>query len=345
MEATVFIPKCAKSLAKFVSKDMLRPSMNYVLLDAVRGFIAACDGYVLRKLDVSVEGDTESMGNVLIDPKHIAKVAGKTISVHVDECNGVKRVTLTYDCTDYVTEYRDMRYPNVLAIIPVRDGYTDITLSKEAMDALKDFCKLNSNFNAMFFRVDGNKMYVHCKDEDFGRISSVCLDLDVNTGVNGTFAMNPDNLVKCLDGSNGVISLRNSCRPFIFGGAADVTMSMPLCPDSADVSCEHHAQSCSTYADDLKGVVSQLREVAMEAWDYILNTHEKLVPGTYDAKELTKKEPECGMIYYRRYDVVTVECGCIKVQCTRGYIFALLAQYEKVAKCDKTQFVVPGEAK
>lgn len=179
MEAKVFIPKSAKSLAKFVRKDKLRPVMTYVLLNAVRGFIAASDCHVLRKIDVSVEGNTEGMGNVLIDPKHIAKVAGKTINVQVDVCNEVQRVTLSCDGTDYVTEYLDMRYPNVLSVIPVRDGYTEITLSKEAMDALKDFCKLNGNFNAMFFRVDGTKTYVYCKDECFGRISSVCLDLDI----------------------------------------------------------------------------------------------------------------------------------------------------------------------
>ena len=343
MEAKAFIPKCAKSLAKFVAKDQIRPTMNYVLLDAVRGFIAASDCRVLRKIDVSVEGNTEGMGNILIDPKHISKVAGKTVNVHVDECNGVQRVTLSCDGTDYITEYRDMRYPNVLSVIPVRDGYNNITLSKEGMDALKDFCKLNGNFSAMFFCVDGNKLYIYCKDERLGRISSVCLDLDGNTGVNGTFAIDPGKLATCLDGSNGVISIRDVSRPFLFGGAADVTMIMPMYPNGADVSCEHHAQSFGTFAEDMQGIVSQLRELAMEAWDYILNTHEKLVPGTYDAKELTKKEPECGMIYYHDSDIITVECGCIKVQCMRGYIFALLAQYEKVAKCDKTQFVVPGE--
>lgn len=343
MEAKVFIPKSAKSLAKFVAKDEFRPFMSYVLLNAVRGFIAATDGYVLRKIDVSVEGNTEGMHNVLIDPKHIAKVAGKSINVHIDVCNEVQRITLTCDGTDYVTEYREILYPNVLTAIPSRDGYNDITLSKEAMDALKNFCKMNGNFNVMFFRVDGTKMYVYCKDEDFGRLSSVCLNLDGNTGVNGTFAIDPGKLATCLDGSNGIMSVRDAGKVFLFGGEADVTMAMSKYPYGADVSCEHHAQAGNTFAEDMKGVVSQLREVAMEAWDYILSTHEKLVPGTYDANELTKKKPECGMIDYRCYDVVTVEYGCIKVQCTRPDIFYVLAQYEKVAKCDKTKFVVPGE--
>lgn len=65
MEAKVFIPKCAKCLAKFVRKDTFYPVMTYVMLDAVRGFLSASNCFVLRSTTTRIK------------PRHRANLAAK----------------------------------------------------------------------------------------------------------------------------------------------------------------------------------------------------------------------------------------------------------------------------
>lgn len=122
-----------------------------------------------------------------------------------------------------------------------------------------------------------------------------------------------------------------------------MTMIMPMCPNGADVSCEHHAQSCSTFAEDMKKVAAQVRVIAGEVWNEILEINEKLVPGSYGANKLKKDKPECGNIIYRDRDTLTVESGCFMLQFKKRDVFHTLSNIEKTIKCAKMQFVVPGE--
>lgn len=84
-EFTVTIPKTAKTLAKFVAKDNLRPLLQYVVIMPGKGIATATDAHILQTVAIDARGEFAPDTIAYIDAKTFAKLAGHEITVSLTE--------------------------------------------------------------------------------------------------------------------------------------------------------------------------------------------------------------------------------------------------------------------
>ena len=265
---TVNVPKQAKTLAKFVGFNALRNAMQYVCINLGEGLMCATDAHKLQALRVDVRRavsveDRKGL-KILLDPKHVTKVAGKPVTVSVTEEvrereNGDKgtetRTVLVAEMVcngeTYRTEITDLRYPNVMQVLPV-DGVNDkahknIRLTGESVEALKAICRIEKRINIgnlVFAVQEGSKVLTvgagisSCIEYR----SAYTLELAEASPVTCVFGLNAGYIMPCIEGFDGVISLdlrgydKYKCvnRSVLFGGVDGYTLIMPFMVDSVE---------------------------------------------------------------------------------------------------------------
>lgn len=334
------IPKIAKSLVKFVCKDDLRPILKYICIEPTRGLISATDTHKLRFINFESIAECPEGLQIFIDPKHIAKVAGKRVNITVSECEReteetvtnygyfgrpqtktVKRIFRTveieYKNESFITETDGGKFPNVLCVIPEKDNQKNIHLTPESIDALRTICKLHKNDIGIVFGMSENSniLTVCPKIDDYGENRAVYyLELAEPCELTTEIGFNPRYLSACLEGSNGIISIIDEYRAATFEGEADVTLLMPVMVDEATAKYIRNMRKNGTFsgnnfAYDSLMVFEHLKEAATDLWQDIKKYNaenskygKELTPGNYTAKDIANKDKsKCGKYTFPDY--------------------------------------------
>ena len=377
---TLNVPKHTKALAKFASTDPYREALNYICIEPQRGFLTATDTHMMQVINTECSGQWPKASKnqfgtlvnfcVLIDPKHIAKIAGKSVTVTVHTEQRQKEVTRkvgtraitevvthTYHIAEiecngvtYTTDTKKMHFPDVMRVIPRPEGRRAIRLTAESMDVLKTFCKLNKNKEHIALDVkSGSNTAILCASEDYSEArTAVMLELAEDSELTMTIGLNPAYLLTCMDGCNGVITFKEECTSVVLEGIADTTLLMPTHIDKeaefARKLRKERVLSGRTFAESAAEVVKQLQMAADELWQSIKKLNGKdLTPGNYTAKEIADKEKaKCGRYYpdTTYYDEVTIEYGRIVIKTFNCYLFATLAAWESATRSAKSIFSI-----
>ena len=330
----VTIPKTAKTLAKFVCKDVLRPVMQYVCIEPSKGYITATDAYMLQVMNITVDGELPDGLQILVDPKHIAKVAGKHVGIsvfedvrEVEEERTVSRgyfvgstttnvkVNRTFRAVEmrcggetYTTEAQVQNFPDVMRAIPRREGRKTLRLTPESLDALKTICKLHKGDNYITLTTsEGDNRLTVCGEVESYSDSRAAYSLKLAEAAELaiTIRLNLNRLSACLTGCNGIISFIDISRPVMFDGDADATILMPVYANDLTTEFANEVRNSSiltgtAFAEDAAAVVADLQHHAAELWQSIIRYNTKggecgLTAGNYSAKDITYREKaKCG---------------------------------------------------
>lgn len=229
--------------------------MQYVAILPAKGIIAASDTKILQAINTEISGqypenDINAFGkcdfSILLNPKHIATVAGKTTTIHVyeytkeeEEMDAYKRmekVTRTYreavmECNGetLITDTRKYFFPDVMRVIPSEDGRDCLTLDAENLDALKTICKLHKKCKNITIACGGNlALGVAPERSDYAEPQTYTLRANGCYGL--IFAVDPALLLKVLVGCNGTMTFLHGqagSRPIKVDGIGQ-TIIMPV---------------------------------------------------------------------------------------------------------------------
>lgn len=349
------LPKTAKTLAKYVCKDDLRPMLKYVCIEPTRGLISATDAFKLQIINFEPIAGCPDGIQIFIDPKHITKVAGKRVNITVsDEGRGMRKAEIECNGELFTTETKTGEFPNILLYIPKKTYAEKIRLTSGSVDALRDICHLHKNNIGIVFEIsEGCNIMTVCPNlEDYTDNRAVYyLELAEPAELTGQIGFNPQNLALCLEASNGVISIIDETRAVMFEGAADATLLMPIrvgCQTSEYLREMHDKRTiaATTFAEDSAKVLEQLKETAVSIWEHILNIYTEsgkcvLTPGNYTSRDFENPyKAKCGELLVPDLDVKNINCGNIRLSVRSIDIFGMLATWESVIRCEKTIFSV-----
>lgn len=375
----ISVPKSAKNLTKFVGKDEYRPALKYVCIEPTRGLMAASDTHVLRTDKIECNGEWPEGLQVLVDPKHIAKIAGKTAKVemaeeereieeqqkvyrHGRQCYEPVKVKKMFnvvriECNgeNYTTEYRNVRFPDVVRVIPNIEQMKAIRFNAENIEALKTVCKLATNPNYITLSAErgSSRLIVADVNEDYNRYASYSLELAEDAELDITIGLNPAWLANCLTGSNGTIRVIDECRPAYFVGDSEHTICMPVMTMQRDREYIEQIRrerllTDRSFAYDLERVMEMFRAEAVALWENIKDFNKlngDFTPGNYSAKDIQVShswKSKCGFYAMpdRQEHEINITYGNISLSLDYSEMFKIFAIWESGTRAKKVNFAV-----
>lgn len=353
---TVSVPKTAKTLAKFVSTDVIRPVLCGVMIDPAAGVMVASDMARLQVYNIECCGDWQNGTQCYITAKVMRAIAGKTATVTMYgqngkiECDGEK-----YAC-DYVGRFPDWR-----RVIPAKEKRRAIRLTAESLAALRTICKLHKTDNYITLSaVEGENFMYACgevKDCEDNRAAYI-LELSAPAELTSMVNFAPGKLVDCIEGCSGVITFRHENSehtPVMIEGDAETTVLMPMCVNGKDSDFvretrEKIVASGTTFAEDISEVIKQFQKAASGLWQSILKFHTRdgkthLTPGNYSATDIKdRNKAKCGFFVFPDYAdyafALEVKAGNIRLTVDYSNLFATLAAWESATRSKKSVFAV-----
>lgn len=344
----ITIPKTAKTQTKFVGKDYLHPNMKYVCIEPGRGFMAATDAIKLQTIKIEAAGEYPESCRILVEPEHVAKLAGKTVLVTVSEADKNIFIELDAQGEKYTTTHTcHRRYPDVMRVIPDKEKMNAIKLTPESLDALNTICKLHKSAQYLSVStIEGDTRAIVCYlDKYTSTRAAYSLELAEPACVTVTLGLNPRHLVDCLKGCNGAICVDNDSRPIFFDGEAEATILIPCRTSIADTDYIEEVRNnsvlvSSNFVEDAKAIVARLRDAAAELWQSICKTN-YLIPGNYTAKNIESRyKAKCGQYVIPEYSTTNLHIGNIMQTVESRELFATLAVWESATKSPKMVFNV-----
>lgn len=353
------VPKAAKSLAKFVGKkNEPRLALQYVCINPAAGYMAASDARELRLFYIEAVGEYPERTRVLVDPKHIANIAGKNATVAVYEFGAQMEAEIECDGEKFTTLTGTLNVPDFMRVVPAKENRRAIRLTPESVKALKTVCKLHkSSLFVVFDIVSGSDtLTVYApKSQSYsnpGYIPSYSLKLADAADLTVTIKQPVAQLADCLDGCDGTITLHDSdpaMRPIMYEGGADVTILMPAIVSDSEERYIHTDRDNprvmgTSFAEDAAGALAQLQTAAAGLWREIVSSNKDLIPGNYTAKEVAAAK--CGQYRLVPPDsaesggILRIKSGCVNISVTHEDLFSVLAAWEAAIKCQKSVFAV-----
>lgn len=345
----VDIPKSAKTLAKFVSKDPCRPEIiGYVAMRPGQGYMAATDERFLRVINIKPQGNFPKDITVYINPAHVAKIAGKKAVITAAEAGETHCTRIDCEGETFFTENTSfLFFPDVLRAIPRSGCARSIELTPEGLDGLKKFLKINSECSSIAVKATaGSDVLIVCTQvdtRDYNR-SHITLKLAAPSEGFVTMGFNPKRLATALTGSNGKLEIYDYPRPTKIYGEADETILMPTEDDSETTEYLYRITRLrlapSAFTVDAAKVIATLQKAARRYWDYVVRcyTHNgkcDLTPGNYSAAEVAKGKPGGGNMVFPSEgyeEPLTITRGNISLSVEYRNIFAVLSQWEKLSR-------------
>lgn len=125
-EFIITFPKSAKELAKYASKDIIRPAMCGVCIDTANAAIVATDTHVLGESRAEIELISGEHTKILISAKDTKALAGQTAIIEVQPD---RKVIITADNGAIFNAEVIKNYPNYRRVVPqvTRKGYFKLT--------------------------------------------------------------------------------------------------------------------------------------------------------------------------------------------------------------------------
>lgn len=354
------VPKAAKNLAKFAGKDIERKSMMYICIEPARGIMAASDCSKLQVLIIKAAGQWPDNLQVLVDPKHIAKAAGKAVKITVSEQDKEitstrtdlygRKVTTTQTRTFrtaeieaggqiYETELQMQMYPNVLSAIPTDKSRNALRLTAASVEALKSICKLHEKdvFLALSVSQGSRILSVYPKIYEYTVNKAVyALELSEPAETTVVIGFCPHRLSVCLEGCDGAITYKDESRAVTFEGVANYTVLMPRLIDGYTTDYirrnANNSLSESSFADDAKEVVKQLKERAAGLFESCKGR----ISGC-TAKDIAKEIASRSYILPEE-EIINVQAGNIRITYSSIDTFAVLAAWEGATNSEKSVF-------
>lgn len=373
----VVIPKAAKSLAKFVGKDEFHPTMQYVAIIPAKGIIAATDTKIMQVYNAECNGQwpndyKNSHGNlvdfnVLVDAKQFAKLAGTVAYISVSEYEKeveetiymrkqkVMRRFATVEI-DGVEVYdgRAWNYPDVMRVIPKREGRKEIRLNTDNLDALKKICKLHKSDNYITLATEygSDTLTIHNEQRGYDEKFAYKLQMEGAAQYDLIIGISPALFATTLGTCNGTLLIDDDSRPILVEGDALATVQMPAQVGYESEQAVRDAQKEywdheGSIAGNMRCALHQLREKAQEYWQHVLNRYTEegkcgLNIGNWSAKEVADKKkiglyalPSGGEFG----EFLTILSGRVRITIPYAAIFATLAKWETLSK-EKSVFSV-----
>lgn len=226
----VNVPKSAKTLAKFVSKDKCRPVFCGVMIDPAAGAMVATDTKKLQAYNVECVGEWSRNTQCYITAKVMRAIAGKTATVTMYgdvgeiECNGE-----VYPCDNVG------KYPEWQRVIPDTAKHGKITFDKAGLKEFRKFVKSHIKSKYISIDIEGGASVAIVKAWDYNEYGD---DTEFAERVEIALAelsqheifmhYLPISLYDCTDGCNGVIWVSPN-YPAVFEGNAKHTICV-FCP-------------------------------------------------------------------------------------------------------------------
>ena len=225
----VDVPKSAKTLAKFVSKDKLRPVLCGVMIDPAASAMVATDTKKLQAYNVECVGEWSRNTQCYITAKVMRAIAGKTATVTMYgdvgeiECNGE-----VYPCDNVG------KYPEWQRVIPDTAKHGKITFDKAGLKEFRKFVKSHIKSKYISIDIEGGASVAIVKAWDYNEYGD---DTEFAERVEIALAelsqheifmhYLPISLYDCTDGCNGVIWVSPN-YPAVFEGNAKHTICVFL---------------------------------------------------------------------------------------------------------------------
>lgn len=366
-EFTVTIPKTAKTLAKFVSKDDLRPLLQYVVIMPGKGIATATDAHILQTVAIDARGEFAPDTIAYIDAKTFAKLAGHEITVSLTEEERevievktyrqfgqaqrqeykVRRVfTVTHiycGKTQYEVEVEAQGcFPDVQRAIPRDENMKRIELTDDGLAGLKSLCKVAKCNYILLSVAEGSEYMTVCAEAEQyeNRRQGAILPLAHRAESSANIAFCPQLLAATLDGCNGAIGIDDYSRPAKVYGDAEATIIMPVLynDDTAAYADEltRELPADTAFSDDASEAVRQLQGAALGYWEYITECLKDIPAGNYTASEVCNRKKLGIYIDYPMSEEfeqpLAVKAGNIHIMVPYREIFDVLAKWEKLAK-------------
>lgn len=366
-EFTVTIPKTAKTLAKFVTKDDFRPLLQYVVIMPGKGIATATDKHILQTVAIDARGEFAPDTIAYIDAKTFAKLAGHEITVSLTEEerevievktyrqfgqaqrqeHKVRRVfTVTHIyCgeTQYEVEVEAQgRFPDVQRVIPRDENMKRIELTDDGLAGLKSLCKVAKCNYILLSVAEGSEYMTVCAEAEQyeNRRQGAILPLAHRVESSANIAFCPQLLAATLDGCNGAIGIDDYSRPAKVYGDAEATIIMPVLynDDTAAYADEltRELPADTAFSDDAAEAVRQLQGAALGYWEYITECLKDIPAGNYTASEVCNRKKLGIYIDYPMSEEfeqpLAVKAGNIHIMVPYREIFDVLAKWEKLAK-------------
>lgn len=366
-EFTVTIPKTAKTLAKFVTKDDFRPLLQYVVIMPGKGIATATDKHILQTVAIDARGEFAPDTIAYIDAKTFAKLAGHEITVSLTEEERevievktyrqfgqaqrqeykVRRVfTVTHiycGKTQYEVEVEAQgRFPDVQRAIPRDENMKRIELTDDGLAGLKSLCKVAKCNYILLSVAEGSEYVTVCAEAEQyeNRRQGAILPLAHRAESSANIAFCPQLLAATLDGCNGAIGIDDYSRPAKVYGDAEATIIMPVLynDDTAAYADEltRELPADTAFSDDAAEAVRQLQGAALGYWEYITECLKDIPAGNYTASEVCNRKKLGIYIDYPMSEEfeqpLAVKAGNIHIMVPYREIFDVLAKWEKLAK-------------
>lgn len=366
-EFTVTIPKTAKTLAKFVAKDNLRPLLQYVVIMPGKGIATATDAHILQTVAIDARGEFAPDTIAYIDAKTFAKLAGHEITVSLTEEERevievktyrqfgqahrqeykVRRVfTVTHiycGKTKYEVEVEAQgRFPDVQRAIPRDENMKRIELTDDGLAGLKSLCKVAKCNYILLSVAEGSEYVTVCAEAEQyeNRRQGAILPLAHRAESPANIAFCQQLLAATLDGCNGAIGIDDYSRPAKVYGDAEATIIMPVLynDDTAAYADEltRELPADTAFSDDAAEAVRQLQGAALGYWEYITECLKDIPAGNYTASEVCNRKKLGIYIDYPMSEEfeqpLAVKAGNIHIMVPYREIFDVLAKWEKLAK-------------
>ena len=240
----VGITKPMMAVAKAVSDDKLRLTLQRVALDFSRGYVVASDGHFIAAAKADYQQVASKDGAqqypVMMTVQTFKQCQGN-LSVSVEERCGVpNKYRFLADDGGYYEEEFIGRFPNWMGAVPrelFRSGR--VSLSKENIKQMKNFAKMavkNGIGKRMWMECDGNTLMLNYEEHSTEQTFSKSISLNEPASV-FTIGLRGD-YVSRLDGWNGTMWVSGYGKVIIFDKdePTDFYLLMPMMlPTSVEV--------------------------------------------------------------------------------------------------------------
>lgn len=197
----IHITKKHQELKKFVSTDVLRPSLCSVYLDADLGVLVATNGRILKEMPINIQADElPENTSVYINPKDLANLVG-WCSVDIIERDGTLYYDITNESNQVFTTKNEGRFPAFRKVYPnvSKDGYFRIAQSgiKELKAFLKGLKKKHEPIICLSYETGANTLKIAFRDEwkyNTKDVQAITVNLDVCPAVSFMFGVRADML-------------------------------------------------------------------------------------------------------------------------------------------------------
>lgn len=231
---TLEIPKAAKVLSNYVSKDTIRPAMTQIYIDIANSAAVGSDTHILGEYPVKISNQEGEINYVWIDPKTFKTLAGQMVNVEIIKEGKLAKITTERGQIFQCEQIRD-KYPDYRRVMPRvhRDGLFEV--EKSDIKAIRDFAKSLSrkpDFAAcvkLTISAFSDNGKLEWNDPDTQTIKAINFSLVGSPKVNVEIGLKANNLCRIAEDWNGCIWYCDPCRPLVFdSNAGRCAIIMPM---------------------------------------------------------------------------------------------------------------------